>query len=284
MTGAILDTPNCAIDSDRTLGAEATAGTLPAGAVLVIGDETAGDYLVAQGLLPVPAVPFASQAEHTVSLNAAGHAAFVLDHMTFTGNDALEVLLAGTRSDVFGDIGHDPVTAWTGPGAETTANGVLALRGNIATGSSGWRQPGLRFTFTPGAALAGFGIAPVISDPYFAWVAAAGLSGVDAALAGDPDGDGSVNLMEYGLMTSPVLGGSFPVLTLQPGGFRRHMRTSDPSLAFTVQSSVNLPVWQAASGSETNGQVFAGSVERTFSVSSPPPPGGLFLRQRVSRP
>jgi len=256
---------------------------VPAGGVLVVGDEAMGDYLVAQGLLLAPATPFALQLEHTVSLNAAGHAAFVLDHMTYNGNDALEVLVAGMRSDVFGDIGHDPGTAWSGPGLETTVNGVLGLRGTIATGSSGWRQPGLRFAFTSGASFAGFGIAPALSDPYFTWTASTGISGLAAAPAGDPDGDGSVNLVEYGMMTSPVHGTSVPVLTLQPGGFRRRVRTSDPSLTFTVESALDPSAWQPAAGSESNGAVFADSVERAFSLSLPPA-ARVFLRQRVSRP
>ena len=269
--------------TDGVTDAEATSGILPAGAVLVVGDEVVGDYLVAQGLLPAPATPFASQLEHTVSLNAAGAAAFVLDHMTFTGNDAMEVLLSGTRCDVFGEIGHDPGIAWAGPGAETTSNGVLSLRPSVATGSGGWRQPGRRFTFVAGASLAGFGIAPVVTDPYYVWTAAAGLSGLAAAPASDPDGDGAPNLAEFGLMTSPVNGASHPPLSLQQGSFVRFVRTSDPSLTISVESSLDCAVWQPASGFETNVQFYSDSVERIFTLIAPPA-GRLFLRQRVSRP
>ena len=272
--------------SDSVTAAEAASGTLPANAVLVIGDVTTGNYLVSSGLLPAPSTPFASQPDHSVSLNAAGHAAFVLDQLEFTGNDAMEILVNGTRSDVFGEIGHDPGSAWSGPGTETTADAALTLRPSIATGSSGWRQPGYRFTVATGAGLTNFGIAPVmapvITDPYLAWAAAAGLSGLAAAPASDPDADGAANLAEYGLMTSPANSGSRPLLILVPGGFQRFVRTNDPTLTFAVESSLNLSVWQNASGSETTGQVSADSIERTFTLTSPPA-ARLFLRQRVSR-
>jgi len=270
-------------NADGVLDAEATTGVLPAGAVLVVGDDETGDYMVAQGLLPVPAVPFASQANHTVSLNAAGDAAFLLDDLVFNGDDALEVLIDNTRSDVFGEIGHGPGTAWTGPGAETTMNAVLALRPGVATGSSGWRQPGRRFTYSA-ASLSGFGIAPAIADPCLAWANAAGLSGLAAAPGSDPDRDGAPNLLEYAMATVPVDAASFPSLTTLPGGFKRRLRTNDPSLTFTVQSSANQITWQTAAGSDINGTVFPdGSVERTFSLTTPPA-GRVFLRQRVSRP
>ena len=271
-------------DADGLVDALAESGVLPARAVLVVGDETTGDYMVAQGLLPAPATPFASQLDHTVSLNAAGKAAFVLDQLVFTGNDALEVLLDGTRSDVLGEIGHDPGTAWTGPGAESTANGTLTLRTNIATGSSGWRQPGVRFTYIAGAGLSDFGIAPSVTDPYLAWAAAHGLTGLAAAPASDPDGDGARNLAEYGLMTLPANGGSIALLTPLPAGFVRRVRTSDATLTFTVEASANLSSWSPAIGTEANGPALPdGSVERTFTLTGVLP-GRNFLRQRISRP
>lgn len=270
-------------DADGVPDAEATSGTLPAGEVLVAGDPDTGNYMVAQGLLPAPAVPFTSQADHTVFLNAAGDAAFLLDHILFNGNDALEVLLNGTRCDVFGDIGHDPGTAWTGPGADSTKDGVLMLRPSIATGSSGWRQPGLRFTFAA-ASLSGFGVAPAITDPFKAWTTAAGLSGMSAAPASDPDGDGAQNLLEYALMSRPDNGSSRPLLTPQPGGVRRRLRSSDGALTFTVEVSTGAAAWSAAIGAESAAITFPdGSVERTFTLTGTRP-ARVFLRQRVSRP
>jgi len=272
-------------DADGLVDALAESGVLPAGAVLVVGDDATGDYMVAQGLIPAPAAPFSQQLDHTVFLNTAGKAAFLLDQLVFTGNDAMEVLVDGTRSDVLGEIGHDPGTAWTGPGAESTANGTLTLRSNLATGSSGWRQPGRRFTYAAGAGLENFGIAPVVSDPYLTWTASFGLTGLNAAPAGDPDGDGVRNLAEYGLMSSPVNAADSAQLTVLPAGFSRRLRTNDATLTFTVESSsASLAGWIPAAGTETSGTVFGdGSMERTFTLTGAQP-GRVFLRQKVSRP
>jgi endonuclease/exonuclease/phosphatase family metal-dependent hydrolase len=270
--------------SEGVVDALAESGVVPAGGVVVVGDAATGDYLVAQGLIPPPATPFSSQASHTVFLNAAGKAAFVLDTLLVTGNDALEVLLDGARSDVFGDIGHDPGTAWTGPAGESTTNGTLTLRPSLATGSSGWRQPGLRFTWQAGAGLSDFGVPPTVTDPYMAWVTTHGLTGLAASTAGDSDGDGSPNLLEYSLATSPVNGASAAVLLPVPGGFLRRVRTNDPSLTFTLEAAAHLSAWGPASGTETSGASFPDStVERTFAPAGPIPPR-LFLRQKVSRP
>lgn len=270
-------------DADGLVDALAESGVLPAGAVLVVGDDATGDYLVAQGLIPAPATPFAQQLDHTVFLNAAGKAAFLLDQLVFTGNDAMEVLINGTRSDVLGEIGHDPGNAWTGPATESTANGTLTLRPNLATGSSGWRQPGLRFSYAAAAGLENFGIAPAVSDPYLTWAASFGLNGLNAAPASDPDGDGARNLAEYGLMSSPVNAASAATLTVQPAGFTRRLRTNDPTLTFAVESSPNLAAWTNATGTDVNGATFPDSIERTFTLTGPQPPR-VFLRQRVSRP
>ncbi len=99
-----------------------------------------------------------------------------------------------------------------------------------------------------------------------------------------PDGDGAVNLLEFAMMTDPSAAASFPVITATPEGFRRRLRTDDPSLVFTVQSSVNLETWQTAAGAESDSAVLPdGSVSSTFSLALPPA-GRVFLRQRVSRP
>lgn len=270
--------------ADGVVDAEATTGTLPAGAVLVVGEEETGEWMVAQGLIPAPVTPFSSQLDHTINLNAAGNAAFLLDRLVFTGNDAMEVLVDGIRSDVLGDIGHDPGTAWTGPGGESTADGTLTLRPHIGTGSSGWRQPGLRFTYQAAGDLAGFGTAPVVTDPYLVWTAAAGLSGLNAAPGSDPDRDGTVNLVEYGLMTSPVSEASVPVLQWQAGQIRRRLRTGDAALSFSLESGGALDSWSPAAGSDVLTGTFPdGGVERSF-TPSPVPPGRWYFRQRVSRP
>ena len=46
--------------SNGAIEASAESGMLPAGGVVVLGDASVGDYLVAQGLLPNPPEPFSS--------------------------------------------------------------------------------------------------------------------------------------------------------------------------------------------------------------------------------
>ncbi len=259
--------------TEGVLDAQAATGILPAGAVLVVGDESTGSFMVAHGLIPAPAQPFTSQLDHTVNFNAAGFAAFVKDQLVFTGNDALEVLVNGFRSDVFGEIGHDPGTAWTGPGSASTADATLTLQPALATGSSGWRLPGFRFIFTA-PSLAGFGTAPVIADRYRVWTAANGLIGLNAALNNDPDMDGVDNLSAY---AAP--GG----LTPGPRGLTRMLRADDPLLSLSIESSPNLAIWQTAIGSESAGPLLPdGTRLSTFTLS--PVPGRIFLRQQIWRP
>ncbi len=220
-------------DTTGLTDAEATSGMLPAGAVLVIGDDATGDYLVSQGLIPAPATPFRSQTEPVVFLDAAGNAAFLLDSMFYNGDDAMEILLNDYRCDVLGVIGQDPGTAWTGPGTESTADKALTLRPGLLTGSSGWTQPGLRFTAAaPG--LTGFGIPPATADAYLVWAAGASLTGLASAPDSDPDGDGAGNLLEYALLTDPRLLGSQPALGISkaPLQLRRSLRTGDPFLSY----------------------------------------------------
>jgi hypothetical protein len=207
----------------------------------------------------------------------------VYDRMSFTGNDALELVLGGQRGDVFGEIGHDPGEAWRGPGSEATADAVLHLRGSIATGTAGWRQPGRRFAAVSGG-LAGFGMPPVITDPWPAWAAAAGLRGVRAAPTADADGDGSMNLLEYAMLSAPADGSSLPVMTTDADGITRSLRTSDATLRFTVEESEDLRTWRPADGTETTLQILPGGDVRTrFFPRNWPGDRIRWYRQRLAR-
>jgi len=246
--------------TDGVNDARVSSGWLAPGQVVVIGDEATGQWMAAQGFLA--ATDFGAAEDGTVYPNAEGRAVFVYDRMSFTGNDALELVLGGQRCDVFGEIGHDPGEAWRGPGSETTADAVLHLRGSIATGTAGWREPGRRFTAVPGG-LAGFGVPPVITDPWPAWTAAAGLRGVRAAPTADADGDGSMNLLEYGMLSAPDDGASLPVMAMGADGITRTLRTSDATLRFTVEESDDLRTWRPAAGTETVLQILPGGDVRT---------------------
>jgi hypothetical protein len=250
--------------------------------VLVVGDEAAGAWLVGIGVLPPQG--FAGVADGTVISNAAGAAVLLMDRMGFDGNDALEVLVDGVRSDVFGEIGHDPGSGWSGPGVERTVDRSLALRGAVATGSGGWRVPGMRFADS-GVGLAGFGVAPVLTDPWLGWAAAAGLSGMRAAMAADPDGDGAVNLLEYALGGAPQVAGSGPVVvvTADGRGIERVMRVRDGALRFQVEASDDLVTWVAVAGSETVLVVRPDGSERRRFRAGDAGCGRRWFRQRVVR-
>ena len=121
-----------------------TSGTLAAGEVLVVADGSSNGIWDAQSI------------------------AYEQASLRFNGNDAVEVVLGGTTTDVFGTIGDDPGTAWTGSGV-STADQNLALLGSIAQGDAdGWTDPSTRFSTVAGAPLDdgsgadldGFGLPP----------------------------------------------------------------------------------------------------------------------------
>ena len=261
--------------------ARVASGWLAPGQVVVIGDEVTGQWMAAQGFLA--ATDFGSAEDGTVYANAEGRVVFVYDRMSFTGNDALELVLGGQRCDVFGEIGHDPGEAWRGPGSETTADAVLHLHGRLATGTAGWREPGRRFA-AAAAGLSGFGVPPVITDPWPAWAAAAGLRGVRAAPTADADGDGTSNLLEYGLLSAPADGASRPIMATEADGLTRTLRTSDAALRFTIEESDDLRTWWPAAGTESVLQILPGGDVRTrFDPRNREGSRPRWYRQRMDR-
>lgn len=87
--------------------------------------------------------------------------AFSLRNFTYNGNDALVVKYGDTTTDIFGEPGSDPGTAWSGNGVSTN-NQNIQLKSGISTGTTtGWSDPSIRFEYVaPGNDLTGFGIAP----------------------------------------------------------------------------------------------------------------------------
>jgi len=210
-------------------------GLLPAGQVLVIGDVTTGNHLIAQGLLGDPEGELASAEHGSLIPSASTQAVFVKRSFTFNGDDALEIHLGYTRADVFGLPGDSPGAAWTGGGL-STANMNLTLRPDAGTGSAGFPD------------LAGFGFPPVIDDPYLAWAAVRGLTGLAAAPSGDPDFDGFPTVLEFGLGSDPANGGSVPALEpVMAGayGALRFRRLVLPGrLVLRVEAAPGLRGWQ----------------------------------------
>ncbi|MFN0130297.1 MAG: endonuclease/exonuclease/phosphatase family protein [Verrucomicrobiales bacterium] len=187
-------------------------GRLPGGAVIAIGDTATAQFLIARGVLPVTAAQVANAPTGTVFTDTGdpdGCAVFIKRGFLFNGDDALEVRLNARRCDIFGLIGQDPGTAWSGRGV-STANQNLSRRRSGITASPGWTDPSAVFETagtTPSTALDGFGAAPVLDDPYVEWALDRGLTGAHAALDSDPDGNGIANGLEF------VFGQAGPVLT-----------------------------------------------------------------------
>lgn len=130
--------------SNKTL---INSGSLAPGEVIVIGTSDIGAYLTSQLLTSVTFVDFTFE---------------------FNGDDALAVVFGGTTTDIFGNPGNDPGSAWSGNGV-STANQNIQLKSGVISGSTGFTDPSTRFetvsTSNP-LSLNGFGVPPVsITSP-----------------------------------------------------------------------------------------------------------------------
>ena len=115
-----------------------------------------------------------------------------------------------------------------------------------------------------------------------------GGDSANPAIAGDfadPDGDGIVNLLEYGFAQEPLANNSAPAFALDGGDitliYRRNLLA--PDLTYVVQKSSNVSIWEPALPTEEilsdNGSV------RTIRARVPiGPAGAKFLRIEVRRP
>ena len=117
-----------------------SSGTLFNGGVIVVG--TSGDL------------------ETATTNNGGTH---YTEGFTFNGDDALEIYLGGTLTDMFGVSGSDPGTHWTGSGV-STKNQNIQLKSGIWTGDTdGWTDPSTRLetvSTTPVSDQTGFGVVP----------------------------------------------------------------------------------------------------------------------------
>ncbi len=124
-----------------------------------------------------------------------------------------------------------------------------------------------------------------VLDPYDGWAGGYGLTGNDAAANADPDGDGTPNLLEYALGSTPNSPASRPSLESQISDSKLQMtfdRIADPALIYEVWASNDLVDWGSAPvWSSTGAANVPGQVTYTDSVQAP---SRRFLRLKVSRP
>jgi hypothetical protein len=161
-----------------------STGTLLDSAVMVVGSNQINDYLT-----------------ETFGADVVQHH---YNALGFSGDDALQIRLGGVVTDTFGTPGTDPGAAYKDtPTSATvqTQNSSIALKSGYTIGDvDGWTDPSERFeTISTNPAnsndatggLAGFGVAPTISD-----ADSDGVGDYSDAFPGDPsesldsDGDG----------------------------------------------------------------------------------------------
>ncbi len=117
-----------------------------------------------------------------------------------------------------------------------------------------------------------------------------GLTGSEAALTADADGDGAANLMEYALGNDPSSGGDFPasselILFAEAVRFSAVVRADDSALTVTPRRTSNLlSTWTTENIAEVTStdqsNVPSGFIRRTWEVSDPGP-DNLFIRLEV---
>lgn len=273
-------------DSLGQIEARVEEGTLEPGRVLVISDGDAGELLLARGII-TPNNGFTPSAANAPAafFDSAGRMTFYRDSFSFNGDDALELVLNYVRTDVFGRIGQDPGTAWTGAGVSSQGQN-LQLRDSLSTPSEGFMDPSSRFT-TAGTndQLTGFGLAPVFTDPYASWLSIYGIADLAGALMGDPDLDGFPNLIEYSLALDPTISDKSPFLVgvsqnALTVSFRR--RVSEVGLHFFVEQSSDLTTW-TQNGVSQSSVIAHGDGSETVAFAVSAQPSRVFLRLRVTR-
>ncbi|MDZ7775616.1 MAG: choice-of-anchor J domain-containing protein [Bacteroidales bacterium] len=128
------------------------------------GNDPAPDFTLSEGTLAAGDVLVAGTADLQEVTENNG-AVFYEKSFTFNGNDALVVKYGGTITDVFGEPGVDPGSAWQGNGVSTKNQNIALLSGITSGDTEGWSDPSSRFetiSETPSGDNGdeGFGIAP----------------------------------------------------------------------------------------------------------------------------
>lgn len=227
---------------------------------------------------------------------------------TITNGPPPSPVVVGTPySFSFVASGNPPPTfSFTGtlpPGLGLSAPGVLS---GIATSGGTGSFPGIIVSATNGVAptaMQTFGLATVTNAQNY--MASFGLTGSNAVLTFDYDGDGIANLLEYGLGLDPTVAGlnGLPVVTLKDYSgtkylsmtFHRSALATD--LTYIVQASSDLTNWtnlgSSSAGAVTSGTGFVAETGAapTFNVevrdTIPYDPNSMtkrFIRLKITSP
>ena len=108
------------------------------------GNDPEPDFTLSEGTLAAGDVLVAGTADLQEVTENNG-AVFYEKSFTFNGNDALVVKYGGTITDVFGEPGVDPGSAWQGNGVSTQNQNIALLSGITSGDTEGWSDPSSRF-------------------------------------------------------------------------------------------------------------------------------------------
>ncbi|MAQ86725.1 MAG: hypothetical protein CMG23_00750 [Candidatus Marinimicrobia bacterium] len=235
-----------------------TSGTLINGGVIVVG---VGSDL------------------STTTTNNGG--TFYSESFTFNGDDALEIYLGGTLTDMFGVSNSDPGNSWDGSGVSTRNQNIQLIAGVVAGDTDGWTDPSTRFetvSSTPVSDQTGFGkppgvlisgnagfrmlSAPVSDGTYTDLLSELWTQGMTGSDAAEASGD---NVWTWAVGSGGA--GSWTVVS----NLGNTMTAGEGILAFVFADNNNdgtddLPVTLSVSGSESSGDVrypAIGSIEDT---------------------
>ena len=154
----------------------------------------------------------------------------------------------------------------------------LSLRDDVATGSSGFTQPHLRFTDTAlGNVLTGFGLPPAANDPFKNWLQSFDVTDPNA----DDDCDGIANLIEYATGSDPTSASSANGPDIGTGTFSHRQLTDPGRLSYRIEVSDDLKMWQPANLTQVSNSP-NGDGTSTLTYNFPPTSTRSFLRLVVT--
>ena len=128
------------------------------------GGGSSSKYTLTSGTLINGGVIVVGRSDGTLNTTTTNNGAtYYTETWVFNGNDALEIYLGGTLTDMFGVTGSNPGSSWDGSGVSTKNQNIKLKAGIVAGDTDGWTDPSTRFELvssTPNSNETGFGIPP----------------------------------------------------------------------------------------------------------------------------